>query len=1262
MRLLRLRITNLNALYGEQRVDFQDDLQGAPLFLITGPTGAGKSTLLDGISLALFGKTPRLPDRQGKTEEDPSQIISRGTAQSQAELEFSKTSAEGDVRYRATWFCWKGDKRRPQAAGKIQEPQRTLEIWNLETGDWEVLVRSQQPSAWRGPFETALEGFTVTDFNRCMLLAQGDFTAFLKAPEDERAAILERLTQTDRYQAIGEAAARRKQKAEKALEEGRSGVAGITLKTPAQLQELLEEQAEKSRAASALGAEVERLQLALQWLDQEARLQGRLETDREAFARAREDLEAEAPRLQRLERFEACREALGVMDQVARQEAEAEALSQALEDLLRQESALILEFQGLAGQDQEKLARWEAAQGEAARLDPEIREALKLHEHRRLSAQALEEVRAKLAPASRTAATLGREVAELATQAQALLADLGSARSRLDGLEPRAGLLEALEGLRARLAGTQATASRLAKETASRDKLAAELQGALAERDVLAADLQRHHASQPSLLQAFEAARKDLLQALHGQAAPAAAREAWNEGRTALARLEMRLSSLSVASRNAAQQAEAFQLQAAQTATLREEASASAQQALLGAEARERQGRLVQEQEEVLALLQWARSLALERGGLRPAEPCPLCGSLEHPAVLDPAQEAKDAAMRAKCDGLEKALQEARRESVRLDTLWQKQDRARLGHQKTLEAQEQTLEAARCAQEGTRASLAREAEALGLAPAWDAPLLEARQSDFQAREQDLAEKLSALEAAEGTLRRAEAALQAWQVEEPRLAGKRETQTERVAQLQAVHTQTAGLLQELRATLAQEGAALAADLTAFGLPVKDPTPARFSAAIQEAGDQVKAFKQAVETHAAALLKHQKAQAALEQRQAALAGASQTVAALTQEEGGKAAALEALRLEAAACLDGRDPETLALALRREQDQAREALDAHRKALELTRNTCTRVTAQRGEKETLLEHVRQTRQTLEEGLRSHLDALNLQALPDLVAQRLDPAQIDASTRLRDTLQARLQKAGTSLEISGLTLAGHLAERPATLPPEAAPEALQEAQRQARAGADELNQALGMLQGELDRQASDEERLKGKLEKLEALRKDFDLWNRIHSLIGENNGKAFRLFAQVLNLRDLLAKANLRLEKLRPRFRLVPARSADGRERLAFAVQDSAQANAIGSINTLSGGETFLVSLALALALADYRTVKMPIETLLLDEGFGTLDARSLSEVMGTLETLGTLTGKGTQVGIISHVETLRERIPARILVEPCGPGRSTVRVEVS
>ena len=126
-----------------------------------------------------------------------------------------------------------------------------------------------------------------------------------------------------------------------------------------------------------------------------------------------------------------------------------------------------------------------------------------------------------------------------------------------------------------------------------------------------------------------------------------------------------------------------------------------------------------------------------------------------------------------------------------------------------------------------------------------------------------------------------------------------------------------------------------------------------------------------------------------------------------------------------------------------------------------------------------------------------------------------------------------------------------------------------------------------------------------------------------------------------------------------LAPARDARGEPQLGFAVRDEWHAGVERPVTTLSGGESFLVSLALALALADYRAVRMPIETLLLDEGFGTLDRDTLGVVMNALSAL---TSEGVQIAIISHVDWLRDQIEAQVAVEPRGNGRSRIVVSVA
>jgi exonuclease SbcC len=157
--------------------------------------------------------------------------------------------------------------------------------------------------------------------------------------------------------------------------------------------------------------------------------------------------------------------------------------------------------------------------------------------------------------------------------------------------------------------------------------------------------------------------------------------------------------------------------------------------------------------------------------------------------------------------------------------------------------------------------------------------------------------------------------------------------------------------------------------------------------------------------------------------------------------------------------------------------------------------------------------------------------------------------------------------------------------------------------------------------------------------------------------NGQRFREFAQALNLRQLIDRANRHLVRLSPRYQLdQEVDPSTGLPTLVFTIRDRFQAVQTRAPKTLSGGESFLVSLSLALGLSDLRNAAMPIETLLLDEGFGTLDNDTLEVALAAL---GQLHAAGRQVGIISHVSTLQERIPARVLIEPLGEGRSRIRV---
>ncbi len=178
----------------------------------------------------------------------------------------------------------------------------------------------------------------------------------------------------------------------------------------------------------------------------------------------------------------------------------------------------------------------------------------------------------------------------------------------------------------------------------------------------------------------------------------------------------------------------------------------------------------------------------------------------------------------------------------------------------------------------------------------------------------------------------------------------------------------------------------------------------------------------------------------------------------------------------------------------------------------------------------------------------------------------------------------------------------------------------------------------------ASDQQKREQQAElfnQIDVARQDYDDISYLHSLIGSQKGDKFRRFAQGLTLDHLVYLANRQLDRLHGRYLLQRKQS----EALELQVLDTWQGDNVRDTKTLSGGEGFLVSLALALALSDLVSHKTSIESLFLDEGFGTLDSETLDTALNALDQLN---ASGKMIGVISHIEAMKERIPVQIKVQ--------------
>jgi len=201
------------------------------------------------------------------------------------------------------------------------------------------------------------------------------------------------------------------------------------------------------------------------------------------------------------------------------------------------------------------------------------------------------------------------------------------------------------------------------------------------------------------------------------------------------------------------------------------------------------------------------------------------------------------------------------------------------------------------------------------------------------------------------------------------------------------------------------------------------------------------------------------------------------------------------------------------------------------------------------------------------------------------------------------------------------------------------------------ELKQLVAELntqQGHIQQQLTNDKHLRKIQQKrqkdIKKQQQSYDIWSHLNSLIGSADGKKFRVYAQGLTLDYLIYLANIQLKQLHNRYQL------QRKENIALEIEviDTWQADSLRDTKTLSGGESFLVSLALALALSDLVSHKTSIDSLFLDEGFGTLDAQTLDVALDALDNLN---AEGKMIGIISHIEALKERIGVQIEIKKQG-----------
>jgi exonuclease SbcC len=1214
MKILRLQFKNLNSLQGEWVIDFtRPEYVSDGIFAITGPTGSGKSTILDAICLALYGQTPRL----GKITKSSNELMSRHTGECFAEVTFASSSG--------TCCCrWSQHRSRRRPEGELQAQKH--EISDAVTG--EVIQARVQETL------QAIEERTGMDFDRftrSMLLAQGGFAAFLQAEPDRRAPVLEQITGTEIYSTISMKVHERQRAERTKLELLQAESNAVRLLGEDELNLLESDRARCFDRERELSGHAEEASVGLRWLQEIARLEEALVgIDHEASAHNAE-CEVFLPDARRLAlaRSAAALEHLFAPLQMLRGELQRDTMELSAKEALCPAMAAALQEAEIRYETFDTQLRSALEEAAAARpviskvrqLDTQISGKLSAFDIQKQELEALAE-RHRQVESDRNVASAVFETSRGDLQKlqlwqtehcadAALVIGLSGIQHALDELHP-ASQREAVAA--SGVSAASLALQKLRDETAPLKPAAAATKARLDDARKFLDGLRASFT-----LQLGGSTLKSLRLEL----------EAMKERR----RMLEEIAALYVSGKELAPKIadittsiEALRDKGANTGVLLEHA----RQLLVMAE------REVTSQEERVRLAARVRSLEDERQRLKECQPCPLCGSTHHPyadaEVCLPDDDDQE---------LQKAKQAVQVQAVTLKSHEIVIAECRKGieqmeQRRTELADMREMQVGRCLELLSAAAItipAREAEPVVLSALKEGAdklgelaarieKIETIEEQISTAETDLQQRQEASNAAERQVEQADESLRTLHAELVRIE---QEHASAIGECEARRKSLLGMIEPYDA--GQDTSDLDSLVEAL---------AARSTRWQEEADRCRRLERNLQTSEASW-KSLEAQLEtlgkdLSAKQAAVSAASDGIEIDTRER--------------SSLFNAKDPAAEEKRLDSNVQQARDALDEAGEARARARQELV----------VLDTAVQDLRSTIE-GRQNDLGRFEDTFCRELQQKGFPDEATFFGARLPEAERERIEQIASGLERRSVDIASRRNDRAARLQEERERRLTVMAADEIAARIEQFQEDIREVRGEIGaiiRQLEDNERAVGeqrqKAEAVNAQKSECRRWDTLHELIGSADGKKYRNFAQGLTFEIMIAHANRQLVGMTDRYLLV----RDQAEPLELSVIDLWQAGEVRSTRNLSGGESFIVSLALALGLSQMSSRNVRVDSLFLDEGFGTLDEDALETA---LETLSGLQQTGKLIGIISHVPALKERIATQIRVFPLTGGRSAL-----